>query len=151
MKKNKHKNPRLDRYFRNLKSAKKICKILGLQVIGFNPDWLVRHLGYPSYHNGSMNINDGLMGRLATLFSLSWEFDITDKNVKSSIENQKSHMGYMKEWGYISKAKYTKRDKDLLIDRYKSMEEKTKENIKGLQLELEMRKKRIKDPTIIEK
>ena len=153
MKKNKYvpKNPRDKRYYKNYKSVKKLCKILGLQIIGFDPNWLVMHLGNPSYYGGSMDINDGLMGRLSTLFGLPWEFDFTDENIKSSIESNKSHIQLVGEWGKSMKSE----DNTMPIDfgdisiKYQGTKEKMEEDIKRLQLELEMRKKRIKDPKII--
>lgn len=151
MKKNEYvpKDLKDKRYFKNYKSVKKLCKILELQLIGFNPDWLVNPLGCPSLCSKNIDINDGLMGRFATLFGLSWEFDFTKEKIKSTIKDNESYMLYVKNWGKQLKSESIKKEKDFLFDGYKDMKEKIKGDIKKLKLELEIRKKRIKDTTII--
>jgi hypothetical protein len=88
------------RYLKNSEIVKKICKILGYRLSGFDPDWAIFEVRTEVPNDGSVIWKDGMFGNcitipdefmatIALLLGYDWQFEHQDTDVdfKESIRN----------------------------------------------------------------
>lgn len=90
------------RYIKNVGSVRELGKILGFNLLMFDPGWVIDNSFNPvkdqlsrlcdSILGRNCSVEDWFMGRLCLSYGLSWEFESPDKQLKESIIEAQSYL-----------------------------------------------------------